>query len=86
VAVPGFGFRPDPPPLPWDPPSPDPRIPPAPPPEAFEPPPPPPAAAPFGAPFALPEESGDEAPFGGGAEPRTGFGWAWEPPEDEPKP
>jgi hypothetical protein len=43
-------------------------------------------SAPFGAPFALPEETGDEPPFGGGGEPRTGFGWAWEPPEDEPKP
>jgi hypothetical protein len=91
VPAPGFGFKPDLPPLPWDPPSPDPRIPPAPevsgtpgPPGAA--PVGPPAAAPFGAPFALPEDSGDEAPFGGGAEPRTGFGWAWEPPEDEPPP
>jgi hypothetical protein len=50
------------------------------------PPPTPPAAAPFGAPFALPEDPAEDAPFGGGAEPRTGFGWAWEPPEDEPKP
>ena len=40
----------------------------------------------FGAPFALPEDSGEEAPFGGAAEPRTGFGWAWEPPEEEPPP
>jgi hypothetical protein len=47
---------------------------------------PPRSPAPFGAPFALPEDTGEEAPFGGGAEPRTGFGWAWEPPEDEPKP
>jgi hypothetical protein len=46
--------------------------------------PPPAAAPPFGAPFALPEEPG-ETPFGGPPEePRSGFGWAWEPPEDEP--
>ncbi len=47
--------------------------------------PPPPAAgapAPFGAPFALPGDD-EETPFGGAAgEPKTGFGWAWEPPED----
>jgi hypothetical protein len=55
-------------------------------PEGAPPPPAPPSAAPFGAPFALPDDSGDEAPFGGAAEPRTGFGWAWEPPEDEPSP
>jgi len=48
--------------------------------------PPPPAPAPFGAPFALPEDPGEDASFGTGAEPRTGFGWAWEPPEDEPRP
>ncbi|HEY0394588.1 MAG TPA: hypothetical protein VGD01_08835 [Candidatus Elarobacter sp.] len=48
--------------------------------------PPPATAPPFGAPFALPgEPAGDEAPFGSGAEPRTGFGWSWEPPEEEPK-
>jgi hypothetical protein len=44
------------------------------------------ASAPFGAPFALPEDTADDAPFGGAAEPRTGFGWAWEPPEEEPPP
>ena len=46
----------------------------------------PPAVAgqpPFGAPFALPDEGGEETPFGGAAEPSTGFGWAWEPPEDD---
>ena len=48
--------------------------------------PPPPAAAPFGAPFALPEDPADDAPFGGATEPRTGFGWAWEPPEEEQRP
>jgi hypothetical protein len=49
-------------------------------------PPTPPAAAPFGAPFALPEDPAEDAPFGDAAEPRTGFGWAWEPPDEEPKP
>jgi hypothetical protein len=86
VPVPGFGFRPDPPPLPWDPPSPDPRTPPPPPELSGTPGALPPAAAPFGAPFALPEDPGEDAPFGAGSEPRTGFGWAWEPPEDEPQP
>ncbi|MDQ6943355.1 MAG: hypothetical protein M3169_12685, partial [Candidatus Eremiobacteraeota bacterium] len=47
---------------------------------------PPRAAAPFGAPFALPEDSAEDAPFGGPAETSTGFGWAWEPPEGELKP
>jgi methyltransferase family protein len=43
-------------------------------------------AAPSGAPFALPGGEDDEAPFGGAAgEAGTGFGWAWEPPEDPPK-
>ncbi|HEX3466633.1 MAG TPA: hypothetical protein VHT05_00875 [Candidatus Elarobacter sp.] len=40
----------------------------------------PPAAAgsPFGAPFALPgDEEGDE---------KTGFGWSWEPPEEDEEP
>jgi hypothetical protein len=47
-------------------------------------PPPAPAGSPFGAPFALPE---DEPPFGEGAAEKTGFGWSWEPPEEEePKP
>jgi hypothetical protein len=55
-------------------------------PEGAPPPPAAPAAAPFGAPFALPDDSGEETPFGGTAEPRTGFGWAWEPPEEEPPP
>ena len=48
--------------------------------------PPPTAPARFGAPFALPEDPAEDAPFGGAAEPRTGFGWAWEPPEEEPRP
>ncbi|HEY0394665.1 MAG TPA: hypothetical protein VGD01_09235 [Candidatus Elarobacter sp.] len=72
--------------LPWA------HEPPAPPPPGFavpEPPrpaPPPAVAAPFGAPFALPGEPDDEeGAFGGtGDESRTGFGWAWEPPEEEP--
>ena len=43
------------------------------------------SSSPFGGPFALPGGD-DEPPFGGAAgEPGTGFGWAWEPPEDEPK-
>jgi hypothetical protein len=93
----GFGFAPD---LPPRPPAPGQHIPEPPgfsPPPAFAAPPafsappgaPPPAAAPapapFGAPFALPDDS-EEAPFGGTAEPRAGFGWAWEPPEEEPPP
>ncbi len=90
-AAPGFGFGfgdPEPPELPPPPPPPaarpaartaaaTPKQPPAP---AAE----PAAAPPFGAPFALPEA---EAPFGAGAapqQPASGFGWSWEPPEDEP--
>ena len=46
----------------------------------------PPGPAPFGAPFALPDDPADDTPFGGSAESRTGFGWAWEPPEGEPPP
>lgn len=44
-----------------------------------------PPAAPFGAPFAVPD---DGAPFGGagGAAPASGFGWSWEPPEEDEKP
>jgi hypothetical protein len=93
---PAFGFAPD---LDFapGPPSQQPRIPPPPEqpaavpptfsaPSGTPPPPPPAAGAPFGAPFALPEDPGDERPFGGEAEPRTGFGWAWEPPEEEPPP
>jgi hypothetical protein len=49
-------------------------------------PPPPAAAPPFGAPFALPDESADTPPFGAPGEQKTGFGWSWEPPEDGPKP
>ncbi len=89
----GFGFssQPEPPELP--PPPPPPAAKPAPLKVAFAPPKPPgtappaapqppPAAAPFGAPFALPE---DEPAFGAAAppQPETGFGWSWEPPEDE---
>jgi hypothetical protein len=78
----GFGFAPEAPPVPgtsWGGP------PPAPPPKA-EPPavkaaaPPAPAGSPFGAPFALP---GDEAPLGEGPDAKSGFGWSWEPPEEE---
>ncbi|MGD0053066.1 MAG: methyltransferase domain-containing protein [Vulcanimicrobiaceae bacterium] len=54
---------------------------------------PPPAAAgqtPFGAPFALGGEGDDDddVPFGGGAAPppKDGFGWSWEPPEEEKPP
>jgi hypothetical protein len=38
--------------------------------------------APFGTPFALPE---DPDPFGLSADPeeRAGFGWTWEPPENQ---
>ncbi len=53
-------------------------------------PPPPPARAPappFGAPFALPDEPlGEDAPFGAAGEPKTGFGWTWEPPDEEVEP
>jgi hypothetical protein len=44
-------------------------------------PPPPGRPAPFGTPFALPE---DPDPFGLSADPeeRAGFGWNWEPPAD----
>jgi hypothetical protein len=43
--------------------------------------PPPGRSAPFGTPFALPE---DPDPFGLSPDPqeRAGFGWNWEPPED----
>ena len=84
----GFGFdRPAEPP-----PAPPPRQPHAPPQphsppqqQAPQPPPPtPPAAAPFGAPFALPEEPPGEPGPSGAQQPATGFGWSWEPPEDEP--
>ncbi|GAC1580994.1 MAG: hypothetical protein NVS3B7_15850 [Candidatus Elarobacter sp.] len=59
--------------------------------ERFQPPPPPEpsphqtAPAPFGAPFAVPEPPAPEdAPFGAAAkEPSSGFGWSWEPPEDD---
>jgi hypothetical protein len=43
------------------------------------------AASPFGAPFSLPDD-GSEPPFGGENAPRTGFGWSWEPPEEEKPP
>jgi hypothetical protein len=88
---PGFGFgftsEPEPPELP--PPPPPPAAAKPPPAAAMAPPAPPEPdfpeahAAPFGAPFALPE---DEQPFGGGdagTPPAAGFGWAWEPPEGE---
>jgi hypothetical protein len=86
----GFGFAPDPPAIPgasWGAPATPPPAP-APQPPAAKPPAAPavPAGSPFGAPFALP---GDEPPFGGeGVDPKSGFGWSWEPPEEdeEPKP
>jgi hypothetical protein len=71
----GFGFAVDRPPLPQAPPAP------AKPGQA-----PPSGPAPFGAPFALPEDPAEDASFGTAGEPSTGFGWAWEPPEDEPRP
>ncbi len=51
----------------------------------------PPAApprAPFGAPFALPGDAVDEEESFGATpgEPKTGFGWSWEPPEAEEEP
>jgi hypothetical protein len=46
-------------------------------------PPAPAAGSPFGAPFALP---GDVAPFGEGPDPKSGFGWSWEPPEEDEEP
>lgn len=68
----GFGFAPDRPGVPPPPGAPPPGTP------------PPAAPAPFGAPFALPEDPAADPPFGGAeGEPRTGFGWAWEPPEDD---
>jgi len=84
--APGFGFGADRPPPPHQPqPAPAiPGIPPAFPGAPGTSSPPPAASAPFGAPFALPEDTAEDAPFGGAAEPRTGFGWAWEPPEEEP--
>ncbi len=84
----GFGFAPDPPPLPSGLPTPPGPRDTAPPPgfSAGPAPAPPAAGAPFGAPFALPEDPDGEAPFGGGTEPRAGFGWAWEPPEAEREP
>jgi hypothetical protein len=89
VPTSGFGFAPDPPAVPgasWGaPPPPAPA--PSPPPAAGKPPvaptPPAPAGSPFGAPFALP---GDEAPFGEGHDPKSGFGWSWEPPEEDEEP
>jgi hypothetical protein len=88
-----FGFAPDEPPTPgagWGAPPPEapspaavaPRVPASkgPPPKPAPAPPATPAGSPFGAPFALPE---DEPPFGKDAEEKTGFGWSWEPPEEE---
>ncbi len=90
VPTSGFGFAPDPPAIPgasWGAPAPPaPASPPPPPsPPAGKPPaaPPAPAGSPFGAPFALP---GDEAPFGEAADPKSGFGWSWEPPEEDEEP
>jgi hypothetical protein len=88
---PGFGFAPElPAALSPEPAPPRPAPPQAPPATRTPPAPAPPPAAgapapPFGAPFALPDAGEDEVPFGGGeAGAKTGFGWSWEPPEDEP--
>ncbi len=84
-----FGFAPDPPGVPgaaWDAPGPRPGPTPKVSPPAGKPPAPPPpapAGSPFGAPFALP---GDEVPFGEPPDPKDGFGWSWEPPEEDEKP
>ncbi|MBV8300116.1 MAG: hypothetical protein JO083_11290 [Candidatus Eremiobacteraeota bacterium] len=90
---PSFGFASEEPPLA---PAPQPAralsSPTSPPPPRNVPPPaaPPPeraTAPPFGAPFALPDEGEEEPPFGGAGEgEKTGFGWSWEPPEEEPPP
>jgi hypothetical protein len=86
----GFGFAPEPPAVPgasWGaPPAPVPAAPP--PPATAKTPAPsapqaPPAGSPFGAPFALP---GDAAPFGEGPDSKSGFGWSWEPPEEDEEP
>jgi hypothetical protein len=78
---PSFGFAVEPPPIRAG--TGTPELPPAAAPPAR---PPAVSSSPFGAPFALPGGEDDEAPFGGTAgEPGTGFGWAWEPPEDPPK-
>jgi hypothetical protein len=82
----GFGFAPDPPAVPgasWDAPAPPPPRVPKPEPPAPKAPPPAAAGSPFGAPFALP---GDEARFGEGGDPKSGFGWSWEPPEEDEEP
>jgi hypothetical protein len=85
----GFGFAPDE-PLPTSPPE---FSPPPPrrgiqPPSASPPPPIPGNAAPFGAPFALPDDGQPaDAPFGApAADSKSGFGWAWEPPDPEEEP
>jgi hypothetical protein len=62
------------------------RTPPAPP--VPQPPPAAPGQTPFGAPFALggegEDEDEDDVPFGGAPPPaKDGFGWSWEPPEEE---
>jgi hypothetical protein len=85
VPAAGFGFAPEPPPPApapgpgWS--APSPPVPPRPKPE---PPPkkqrtPAPGASPLGAPFALPGEEPEGAP-------KDGFGWSWEPPEEDEEP
>jgi hypothetical protein len=98
AAPPGFGFAPEPSSAYAPPPSPGPPAfvpPPAsptppptftPPPAAPAPPPGPAVPPPFGAPFSLPEDTEEPPAFGGAAEPKTGFGWAWEPPEEDAEP
>lgn len=79
--LPQFGIEPE---LPEFPPVPAPAAPTLPPPPPAAPPLQQPPPAPFGAPFAVPEE--DDVPFGGSDAPdapSSGFGWSWEPPEDD---
>ena len=87
IPVGGFGFAPDAhgvPPSPVAPAAGAAARTPAAPPQAA--PPVPESAPPFGTPFALPDEGENEAQFGAPGEPRSGFGWTWEPPEDPDKP
>jgi hypothetical protein len=83
VPAAGFGFAPEPaPPAPgpgWNAP-----LPPAPPrpkpdPPSKKRPAPAPSASPLGAPFALPGEEPE-------GDPKSGFGWSWEPPEEDEEP
>ena len=73
----GFGFAPELAPVP---PPPDAPVAPSAPAQ------PPPAQAPFGAPFALPPDDESDPPGEHPGQPHTGFGWAWEPPEEKSGP